>query len=280
MVGSECLHSNPRKGPVAMNSLYECEVMHCRLKPKRHAFNYRVFMFCVNLDDLPALGRRLFGFSHNRFNLFSIDDCDHVDSGLIGIRANLTSWLATQGMVCPDDAQIHLVTFPRVLGYGFNPVSFYYIDSKSGTPLACVAEVVNTFREMKLFLIETAGADEIWHRRVAKNFYVSPFSDPALEFDFKLGRPAEKWRVNIDDYDAGERILLSAVHGEQRKLTSARLIGYAIKYPLLSLKIIGLIHWQALLLWLKRVPYFRKSARPEVQLDVMRPHPNLNKNSP
>ncbi len=263
---------------MAMNSLYECEVMHCRLKPKRHAFNYNVFMFCVNLDDLPALGRRLCGFSHNRFNLFSIDDRDHVNVGYIGIRANLTSWLATQGMACPADTQIHLVTFPRVLGYGFNPVSFYYIDTKSGEPLACVAEVVNTFREMKLYLLETADTDGIWHRRVAKNFYVSPFSDPGIEFDFKLGLPGEKWRVNIDDYNAGERVLLSAVRGEQRKLTSARLMGYAFKYPLLSLKIIGLIHWHALLLWIKRVPYFRKSERREVQLDVMRPHPNPNKN--
>ena len=64
-----------------MNALYECAVSHCRLKPKRHVFDYRVFMFCVNLDDLPALGRRLTGFSHNRFNLFSIDDRDHISAG-------------------------------------------------------------------------------------------------------------------------------------------------------------------------------------------------------
>ena len=263
---------------MAMNSLYECSVAHCRLKPKRHAFNYQVFMFCVDLDELPALGRRLRGFSHNRFNLFSINDQDHIDLGHAGIRANLTAWLAGQGIACPEDAQIRLVTFPRVFGYGFNPVSFYYIDSKAGEPLIAVAEVVNTFREMKLYAMETVGTDGLWHRRITKNFYVSPFSDPGMEFDFKLGLPGGKWRVNIDDYDAGERILLSAVRGEQRALTSARLIWYAFKYPMLSLKIIGLIHWHALLLWIKRVPYFRKSARLEAQLDVMRPHSSLNKN--
>jgi DUF1365 family protein len=259
-----------------MNSLYECSVAHCRLKPKRHAFNYRVFMFCVDLDDLAELDRRVFGFSHNRFNLFSIDDRDHVDLGHAGIRANLTAWLAGQGIACPDDAKIRLVTFPRVFGYGFNPVSFYYIDSQSGAPLIAVAEVVNTFREMKLYAMESVGTDGIWHRRVAKNFYVSPFSDPGMEFDFNLGLPGDKWRVNIDDYDAGERILLSAVRGEQRALSSARLIWYTFKYPLLSLRIIGLIHWHALLLWIKRVPFFRKSGRREVQLDVMRPHSSLN----
>jgi uncharacterized protein len=263
-----------------MNSLYECSVAHCRLKPKRHAFNYQVFMFCVDLDDLPSLGRRIFGFSHNRFNLFSIDDRDHVDLGHAGIRANLITWLARQGIACPTDARIRLVTFPRVLGYGFNPVSFYYIDSKAGGPLMAVAEVVNTFREMKLYAMETVAAGGLWHRRIAKDFYVSPFSDPGDEFDFKLGLPGEKWRANIDNFSNGERMLVSSVRGEQCDLTSARLWWYALKYPLLSLKIIGLIHWHAFLLWLKRVPFLRKSARREVQLNVMRPHSSLNKDQP
>ncbi len=263
-----------------MNSLYECSVAHCRLKPKRHAFNYQVFMFCVDLDDLPALNRRIFGFSHNRFNLFSIDDRDHVDLGHAGIRANLAAWLAEQGIACPDDARIRLVTFPRVFGYGFNPVSFYYIDSITGEPLMAVAEVVNTFREMKLYAMESVGVDGLWHRRVAKNFYVSPFSNPGDEFDFKLGLPGGKWRVNIDNFSDGERMLVSSVRGEKRDLTTARLWWYALKYPLLSLKIIGLIHVHAFLLWLKRVPFLRKSSRREVQLDVMRPHSSLNKNQP
>lgn len=261
---------------MGMNHLYECLVTHCRLKPKRHEFNYRVFMFSVLLDDLPTLSKRLFGFSHNRFNLYSVDDRDHIDLGKFGgIRANLVEWLAGQGVNCPADASIRLITFPRVLGYGFNPVSFYYVSSSSGETLAVVAEVVNTFREMKLYLIDEAGADGIWHRRVAKNFYVSPFSDPGMDFDFKLGPPEDRWRVNIDDYSEGERILLSAVRGEQRELLSSRLLWYAIKYPLLSLWIIGLIHWHAFLLWIRRVPFVRKSERREVQLDVMRPHVSL-----
>ncbi|MEY3896892.1 MAG: hypothetical protein RLZZ214_2413 [Verrucomicrobiota bacterium] len=262
-----------------MNSLYECSVAHCRLRPKRHAFDYRVFMFCVDLDELPKL--RVSGFSHNRFNLFSIDDRDHVALGHPGgIRGNLIAWLAGQGIACPNDARIRLVTFPRVLGYGFNPVSFFYIDSRDGQPLAVVAEVVNTFREMKLYVIQSAGADGRWHRRVAKDFYVSPFSDPGMQFDFTLGAPAEKWRVNIDTYDGVERVLLSSIRGEQRELSSARLVWYAFKYPLLSLRIIGLIHWHAFLLWVRRVPFLRKSERLEAQQDVMRPHSSLKHKTP
>lgn len=266
---------------MAMNSLYECSVAHCRLKPKRHAFDYRVFMFCVDLDELPALHNSLSGFSHNRFNLFSIDDRDHVDLGHSGgIRGNLIKWLAEQGVTCPECTRIQLVTFPRVLGYGFNPVSFYYIHGRNGEKIAVIAEVVNTFREMKLYVIESPDSDGLWHRRVAKNFYVSPFSDPGMEFDFNLGIPDESWRVNIDTYDAGERVLLSSIRGEQRELSSSRLIWYAFKYPMLSFRIIGLIHWHAFFLWLRRVPFFRKSARLEAQQDVMRPHSSLKQKLP
>lgn len=266
---------------MVMNALYECTVVHCRLKPKRNPFIYRVFMFSVDIDELPGLGRRFFGFSHNRFNLFSIDDRDHIDLGKPGgIRANLTEWLAGQGISCPSDSRIRLLTFPRVLGYGFNPVSFYYVEAADGTPLAAVAEVVNTFREMKLYAMDSKQPDGSWHRRVAKNFYVSPFSDPGDEFDFKLGIPAGSWRVNIDDHDAEGKVLVSSVRGERRDLKSTRLLWYAVKYPLLSLKIIGLIHWHALRLWIGKVPYFRKSERRDAQLDVLRPHSSLKEKLP
>lgn len=264
-----------------MTSLYECLITHSRLKPKRHAFNYRVFMISVDLNELTTLAKHTFGFSHNRLNLFSIDDRDHVTQGHPGgIRGNLAEWMAEQGMECPTDARIQLVTFPRVLGYGFNPVSFYYITSHSGLPIAAVAEVVNTFREMKLYLLDQMDTEGMWHRRVAKNFYVSPFSDPGDEFNFTIGIPGTDWRVNIDNYANGERVLLSGIRGMQRPFSSGRLMGYACKYPLLSLKIIGLIHWHAFRLWIKRVPFFRKTERLEVQLDVMRPHSSFKKKLP
>ncbi len=264
-----------------MNALYECAVSHCRLKPKRHAFNYNVFMFSVDIDGLSDLAKKIPWLGHNRFNLFSIHDSDHIELGEPGgIRANLTKWLAGEGIHCPSDARIRLLTFPRVLGYGFNPVSFYYIESSGGNPLAAVAEVVNTFREMKLYAVDHLAADGSWHRKVAKDFYVSPFSDPGHVFDFRLGIPGEAWRVNIDDCDGGGRVLLSAIRGERRNLTAARLLWYAVKYPMLSLKIIGLIHWHALLLWIRKVPFFRKTERREAQLDVLRPHKSLKEKQP
>ncbi len=260
-----------------MNALYECTVSHCRLKPKKHAFVYKVFMFSIDLDQLP---KNSF-FSHNRFNLFSIDDRDHIALGETGgIRPNLTKWLAAQGISCPHDAKIQLITFPRVLGYGFNPVSFYYINFASGEPLAAVAEVVNTFREMKLFVLQQRNGEGWWNLRINKDFYVSPFSDPALQFDFRLGTPAEQWDVNINDYDGDECMLVSSIQGQRRPLTAWRLLGYTFKYPAMSLKIITMIHWHAFRLWLKKVPFTRKSERREAQLDVLRPHASLKKNQP
>ncbi len=260
-----------------MNSLYECVVSHRRIKPKKHAFNYNVFMLSVDLDQMPKTAF----LGHNRFNLFSIFDHDHIDLGEPGgIRPNLVKWLQSQAIICPPDARIRLITFPRVLGYGFNPVSFYYIETSSGEPLAAVAEVVNTFREMKLFAIPARDTRGVWNLRIAKDFYVSPFSDPALQFDFRLGSPDEAWKVHIDDYDADQCMLVSAIRGRRKPLTASRLLWYAFKYPAMSLKIIAMIHWHAFLLWLKKVPFIRKTERLEVQRDVLRPHASLKKNQP
>lgn len=261
--------------------LYKCEVMHRRMLPKMHEFTYGVFMFSVDLDELPTLPGSILPLSHNRFGLFSIYDRDHIYLGKPGgIRPNLTAWLSSVGYEIPEDSRIELITFPRVLGYGFNPVSFYYIRSKSGELLNTVAEVVNTYREMKLYQIGGPGDNQFCHSRISKNFYVSPFSDPGSQFDFKLGLPADKWRVNIDTYENNERTLLSVIRGEAKPLTSARLAWYTLKYPLLSIKIIGLIHWHALLLWYKRIPWFSKSARRDAQLDVLRPHKSLTSSDP
>ncbi len=263
-----------------MNAIYECRINHCRLKPKRHQFCYPVFMLYIDLKDLPDVAKKTTGLSYNRWNLFSIDDSDHINLKLPGgILPNLLAWLEKQGKTYPPDTSICLMTFPRVLGYGFNPVSFYFIRSREGKTLAVVAEVVNTFREMKLFLVDACDLHRFWHRRVAKNFYVSPFSDPGLEFDFKIGEPGEKWHVNIDSYEKAERVLHSSIRGEIRPLSSGRILWYFLKYPFLSLRIIGLIHWHAFLLWKKQIPFFQKHDRQEAQCDVLRPYSNKNKKS-
>ena len=238
------------------NSLYECKVNHTRISPKKHAFDYRVFMLAIDLDDFPKVPF----LSRNRFNLFSIDDRDHIRTDPEkSTRENLTAWLAEHGTGIPNDARILLLTFPRVLGYSFNPVSFYYVHSKTGEPITAVAEVTNTYREMKLFPLGAPSPDGRYDCHIAKDFYVSPFSDPNDAFHFRLGQPSETWSVHIDNLTDGKPSLLSTIRGDSRPLTAPRLAWYALKYPLLSVKIILGIHWHALLLFLKKIPHFPKS---------------------
>lgn len=250
--------------------IYHCIVVHRRLRPRQRGFTYRVFMLDVDPDRLDELSRGRWPLSHNRFNVFSIHDTDHVDLGRPGgIRPNLAAWLAEHGKFLAPEDDLRLVTFPRCFGYGFNPVSFYYITPADGSDRYAVAEVVNTFREMKLYLVET-GPGGTHASRLPKQFYVSPFSDPGDDFHFHLGVPADEWHVRIDDLDKDGLVLTSAIRGKAVPLTSYALLTCSVKYPLLSVKIIGLIHWHALRLWLKRVPFFRKSERSEAQTNVLR----------
>ena len=220
-----------------------------------------------------------------------------------------------------------LVTLPRVFGYLFNPVSFYFCYDRHGAPVAALAEVTNTFKEMKPYFLapETKGegreargersesqdnpptrdesssasapsplaprpspavpaplaprpspaSETKFHLRTPKHFYVSPFSDVDVAFDFTLRTPGENLSVQIDDYVGSERTLATSLAGPRRALTNARLAWFTLKYPLLTLRIIGLIHWHAFLLWLKRVPWFAKSARAAEQRALFRPHASI-----
>ena len=175
-----------------------------------------------------------------------------------------------------------LLTMPRILGYVFNPVSLYFCFDADGAPICALAEVGNTFREMKPYVLgpESLAASGLFRMVVPKHFYVSPFSSLELHFDFKLRPPGDQLDIHIDDRDGDKRVLLSALTGQRAELTSRQLFWFTLKYPLLTLRVIGLIHWHALLLWLKKIPFNRKSAEPELQRDVYRPHPSISGKTP
>ena len=202
------------------SKIYECHVMHARFHPKAHRFVYRLFMLSVDLDELPTLDRRLNLFSLNRANLYSLRErdflplndavhnpsvCNHngykIESGAT-LKERVLAYLTHHGVEVGTDARVELITLPRMLGYRFNPVSFYFIRDANGEPLAAITEVTNTFHEMKPYLLsgDTRTADG-FRQRVPKEFYVSPFSDVDLAFDFRLRVPQDRLAVQIDDYD-------------------------------------------------------------------------------
>jgi len=254
--------------------IYECTVMHQRLRPKRHGFSYRVFYLWLDLDDLSALDQDLALFSRNRFNVFSFYDRDHLGGDHSEIKVGVLEELAGRGVDTSRIAVIKMLAFPRVFGYVFNPVTFFYAFAADGSPVCALAQVTNTYHEQKFYVLSEPGVDG-FKLVTPKLFYVSPFSGLDLKFDFHLRLPSETLRITVDDVDESGLVLLSALTGTRRELCDSGLAACAVKYPLLTLKVIFLIHWQALLLWLKRVPWFRKSARPELQQDVLRAHPSI-----
>jgi uncharacterized protein len=270
--------------------------MHHRFAPKAHRFDYRIFLFALDLDELAHCESKLRLFSVNHRNLYSFREHDFfpvgesvhnaspATSAVIknpnvtdrSLKAQIIARLADTGIDLTG-GRVLLVTLPRVFGCLFNPVSFYFCFDRDGQPAAAIAEVTNTFREMKPYILgpDTCRPGErgaTFSLRLPKYFYVSPFTDTDVAFDFTLRTPGDQLSIQIDDYDATQRTLTSVLSGSRRTLTDARLAWYTFKYPFITLKVIALIHWHAFKLYLKKVPWFAKAARPEAQRDLYRPH--------
>lgn len=259
--------------------LYECQVMHLRLSPKKHGFVYDVFMFYLDLDELDALSARFFLFSRNRFNLYAFRDDDHLRLTAATLKENIREYLGKNG-VRFEKGRIMLLTNLRTLGYVFNPVSFYFCFDEQDRPVCAIAEVGNTFREMKPFLIgvESMAANGAFRQTDAKYFYVSPFAALDLNFEFQLGIPGDKLDIRIDSR-ADEKVIVSSLTGRRAELGGWNLFWFSVKYPLITLKVIFLIEWNALLLYLKGVPYHRKAENPSMQRGVHHPHSSLLRSS-
>lgn len=250
------------------SSLYECSVMHHRKLPVRHRFQYRLFMFCLDLDEIDRLSKSRRFLSRNRWNLFSFNDRDHLQRGHDAVKENIIDLLRSEG-INHEIGKIFLITHLRTFGYVFNPVSFYFCFDRSGKPLCAVAEVGNTFGETKPYIARFMNGDEKTFRMFEqKFFYISPFVSLDAFMDFRLTIPDERLNIRIDDVEKEERFLVTTLVGKRRPLTDARLLLYSLRFPLVTLQVIFKIHWQAFLLHLKRLPYHRKLSNIHLQREV------------
>lgn len=259
--------------------LYKARVMHHRLAPRQHRFHYEVFMFYLDLDEIDSLAKRLKFMSRNRFNLFNFRDKDHLQlpkekpDTSKNVRQHITDYLSQNGVEI-GTGRIMVLTNLCTAGYQFNPVSFYFCFNEQEQPICSIVEICNTFLEMKpYFLGANTKLGDGFKLNTEKMFYVSPFIDMDTHFDFDLHIPDDKLQIRIDDYDqAGERFFISTLSGVRKPLTDANLFLYFISFPLITLQIIGLIHWQALKLWLKKIPFHKKEANKHLQKEVFRPY--------
>lgn len=254
------------------SALYAGRVVHVRIKPLRHRLAYRLFYLLLDLDELPALSRRLFCLGHNRPGLLGVHDRDHGDGSARPLKQQIEALLAAAGL---DQAgRVRMLTMPRVLGRVFNPITVYFCDDRAGRLQAMLYEVNNTFGQRHSYLIPAisgpaghAGAAVI-DQRCDKDFYVSPFMDMALRYHFRLTPPDTRLALAIEAADHDGAVLYAAFNGRRRALTDAALLSMLLRFPLLALQVLGGIHWEALKLWLKGLKLRPRPEAPQTTVSI------------
>jgi DUF1365 family protein len=255
-------------GAPTASALYDGVVTHQRFSPRRHFLRYRLFQMLLDLDELPALDARLRLFGHNRFSLFSFHDRDHLGGENAPLRAQVEAALARAGLDIAG-GPIRVLCMPRVLGYVFNPLSLFYCHRPSGELAAVLLEVNNTFGERHSYLAP-ARAGGVVRESCAKAFFVSPFLDLGMTYDFRLRTPEAVVSTAIHGRDAGgSTIIAAAFAGARRTLSDAALARVFFTHPLLTLKVTFAIHWEALKLLAKGVGLKRRPRAPREPVTVV-----------
>lgn len=245
--------------------------MHQRLRPLRHRLHYRVFSLLLDLDEIDSLTERLWIFSRNRFNLFSFHDRDYGGGTAEPLRDQIELHLHAAG-VTPDGGAIRLLTMPRMLGYAFNPISVYFCHHRDGALAAIVYEVNNTFRQRHSYVIPVTDATARTIRQeCAKQLYVSPFFDMDMTYAFRVIPPGRRVGISVTGRDAKGPTIVTSLFGRRAPLTDRTLALTFVTYPLLTLKVIAGIHWEALLLWRKGLPLNSRPNPPDKAATVGRP---------
>ena len=241
------------------SAIYTGQLVHVRSAP-RNAFRYPVQFFVLDLDELDELERRLPLFAVNRFNAFALRDRDHLFHPL---KQGLVDWVEAQGVALGPAPRVLLLTNLAVLGYAFNPVSFYTLYRAGEDEAACVvAEISNTFGETLPTLLHPGNAvasTAPLAYRAPKRLHVSPFFGLDQEYVFTFDPPVgERTWARIDVFEDGDRVLRTVLAGAREELTSAALARILVRYPLMPVRVMALIHWQALKLWWKGARFRRK----------------------
>jgi DUF1365 family protein len=243
------------------SSIYVGAVMHRRLRPRRHHFRYRAYWLLLDLDEIETLSKQMICFSHNRPNLFSFYDSDHGDGTNTPLRVQIDRQLA-DAKTDVSGGRVMLLCMPRTLGYCFNPLSIFFCYRKDGSLAAIVYQVHNTFAERHSYVITVEGMGNTVHQNCRKRFYVSPFLDMDLRYDFRITGPNDHVAVAIAASGPEGPVLSAVMTGICMALTDRNLASVFLQVPAVTFKVIAGIHWEALKLWFKRIGFRRRPAPP------------------
>ena len=249
-------HAEMRGDPVdAPAVLYLGDVMHARLKPIGHRFTYRVMSLLIDLDRLDAADRLSPLFGVNRAALYSFNEADHGERDGSRLRLYVQRRAAEHGIDLTG-GRVRLLCYPRMLGHGFNPLSVYFCYLADGELALIIYEVRNTFGDIHAYVlpvkpgeISAAGV----RQQQDKRFYVSPFIEMAMRYHFRILPPGQRVKLRILETDRDGPLLAATFNGRRRALTTAALLRSLVALPLVPLKIVAAIHWEALRLWIKGV---------------------------
>ena len=240
--------------------IYIGSVIHKRFKPKKHFFKYNVFSLFLDLDEINELDQKILFFSYNKFNILSFFDKDH------GYRdgSSIKDWLIhvlQKKNISTINIKIKILCYPRIFGYVFNPLSIFFIYDADSNPIAILYEVKNTFGEQHTYVFKIDIKNKQILNNCKKKFYVSPFMDLESKYFFKVLIPNERLSVIIDQRDKEGKLLFASQDGERVKLSSKNLLKSYLKHPLMTLKIISAIHYEALKLWIKGIKLVKKNLK-------------------
>jgi DUF1365 family protein len=237
----------------AAAALYFGEVMHARLKPMGHRFSYRVMSLLIDLDRLDAADRQSPLFGVNRAALYSFRESDHGERDGSGLRLYVQRRAAERGIDLTG-GRVLLLCYPRLFGFTFNPLSVYFCYRFGGELALIIYEVRNTFGEIHACVLPVKPgelSDAGVRQQQDKLFYVSPFIEMAMRYHFRVSPPGERVKLRILETDCEGPLLAATFSSRRRALTTAALLRSFFSLPLVTVKIVAAIHWQALRLWLK-----------------------------
>ena len=255
--------------PPDASALYVGRVIHERMHGIRHRLAYRVYMLLLDLDHIEDRRPGLLG--RGRFGLTSWRAADHGDRSGRPLRAQVEDYLAGTGIDIAG-GPIRLLTMPRILGYGFNPLSVFFCHHPDGELAAILYEVTNTFHERHSYLIATPPTDGPVRQSADKAFFVSPLMDMDLTYDFTVRPPGEAVGVTIAVRRGQTPILTASFAGQRWPLTNGALIRAFVTHPLLTWKVMWGIHWEAAVSMIKGAKYRSRGAPPARPVTVGTAH--------